>query len=111
MSWSPGDDAWDLLVLVGIMLSVSGFLAEFLGARVSRRLREDMAEIDERSRRFDESIRARALRLNAYALAQFDCTAATNAAKVVSETAKVISFPSRRGHLRRAVIAHLEGSV
>jgi hypothetical protein len=28
VSWSPGDDAWDLLVLVGIMLSVSGFLAE-----------------------------------------------------------------------------------
>ena len=69
VSWSPGDDAWDLLVLVGIMLSVSGFFAEFLGSRLNRRLREASAEIDERSRRFDESIRARALRLNAYALA------------------------------------------
>jgi hypothetical protein len=69
VSWNLGDDAWNLLVLVGIMLSVSGFFAEFLGSRLNRRLREDMAEIDERSRRFDESIRTRALRLNEYALA------------------------------------------
>ena len=34
--WRPGDDAWDLLVLLGIMLSASGFFAEFFGSRLSR---------------------------------------------------------------------------
>jgi hypothetical protein len=55
------------------MLSVSGFFAEFLGSWLTRRLREGSAEIDERNRRFDESIRARALRLNAYAAAPLGC--------------------------------------
>ena len=110
VSWSPGDDAWDLLVLVGIMLSVSGFFAEVLGSRLNRGLREASAEIDQRNRRFDESARARAVRLNAPAFASLGRTA-TDADMVACETAKVISFPSRRGHLRRAAIAHLEGSV
>jgi multisubunit Na+/H+ antiporter MnhB subunit len=40
VSWNLGDDAWNLLVLVGIMLSGSGFFAEFLGSRLNRGLRE-----------------------------------------------------------------------
>ena len=95
--WRPGDDAWDLLVLVGIMLSVSGFFAEFLGSRLSRGLCEVSAEIDERSWRFDESIRARALRLNGYPLAPVGCVITTDAAMAASETAKVIPLPARRG--------------
>jgi hypothetical protein len=98
-----------VLVLVGIMLSVSGFFAEFFGSRLNRRLSEDMPKIDERYRRFDESIRARALRLNSYALAPLGCTAATNAD--MNRVAKVIPFPARREHLRRPAIAHLERSV
>jgi hypothetical protein len=63
-----GDDTWDVLVLIGVMLSASGFFTEFLGSRLNRRAREDVVEIDKRSRRFEESTRARALRLNAYAI-------------------------------------------
>jgi hypothetical protein len=35
-NWNSGDGAWDLLVLVGIMLSASGFFAELLGSRLNR---------------------------------------------------------------------------
>ena len=52
------------MITCSIMLSVSGFFAEFLGSRLNRGLREASAEIDARNRRFDESVRARALLLN-----------------------------------------------
>ena len=55
------------------MLSATGFFGEFVAAaRLNRRLLEASAEIDQRKRRFNESARARALRLNAYALASLD---------------------------------------
>jgi hypothetical protein len=112
VSCNFGDDAWNLLVLVGIVMSAGGLFAEVLGSRLNRGLREASAEIDERSRLFDESIRARALRLNAYALAPLGCTMATDATAIVaSQTAKVIPFPARRGHLRRATIEQLGGAV
>ena len=66
LHWNFGDDACDLLVLVGIMLSATGFFGVFVAAaRLNRRLLEASAEIDQRKRRFNESARARALRLNA----------------------------------------------
>ncbi len=34
LNWKLGDDAFELLVHVGMMLSVIGFSAEFLGSRV-----------------------------------------------------------------------------
>jgi hypothetical protein len=90
LHWNFGDDACDLLVLVGIMLSATGFFGEFVAAaRLNRRLREASAEIDQRKRRFNESARARALRLNAYALASLDGTTATHSAMVAPEMAKV----------------------
>jgi hypothetical protein len=103
VNWTFGDDTWDMLVLIGIMLSVSGFFAEFLGSRLSRRLREASIEIYESSGRFDESSRARALRLNAYARAPLGCTAAANSD--MKRMAKVIPFPVRRDHFHPA-IAH-----
>jgi hypothetical protein len=109
LHWNLGDDARDLLVLVVLMLSATGFFVEFVASRLNRRLRETMAVTDECSRRFDESARARALRLNAYAFAPLRCTAATDAD--LNKVAKVISFPARRGHLPRPAIAHLQGSV
>ena len=72
---------------------------------------EVSAEIDERSRRFDESIRARALRLNGYPLAPVGCVITTDAAMAASETAKVIPFPARLDHFRRPAIAYPKGSV
>ena len=111
VSWNFGDDTWNMLVLVGIMLSASGFFAEVLGSRLSRGLRKASAEIDERSRRFEESIRARALRLNTYALAPLRCVITTDAAMAASETAKVIPLPTRLDHFRRPAIAYPKGSV
>ena len=41
LHWNFGDDACDLLVLVGIMLSATGFFGEFVAAaRLNRRSRE-----------------------------------------------------------------------
>ena len=72
------------------MLSATGFFGEFVAAaRLNRRLRKASAEIDQRKRRFNESARARALRLNAYALASLDGTTATHSAMVAPEMAKV----------------------
>jgi hypothetical protein len=105
LHWKLGDDAWDLLVLVGLMLSAVAFFAEFIGSRLSRRLREDMAATDERYRRLKDATRERASRLNTYAPAPVGCTTATDTAIVAAETDKVIPFPARRGHLLRP-IAH-----
>ena len=41
--WGPGADAWDVLLLVGIMLSAMGFFAEFVASDLNRCLRERMA--------------------------------------------------------------------
>jgi hypothetical protein len=68
LSWKLGDDAFDLLVVIGIMLLATAFFVEFLGSSLDRRFRQDMAEIDERNRLFEEAARARALELNAYLL-------------------------------------------
>jgi hypothetical protein len=40
LNWRFGDDARDLLVLVGLMLSATGFFVEFLASRLNRLLRE-----------------------------------------------------------------------
>ena len=110
LHWNLGDDARDLLVLVVLMLSATGFFVQFVASRLNRRLREAMAVTDECSRRFDESARARALRLNAHVLAPLGCTTATDEA--ASETTKVIPFPATRRHLRHPAIAsHSERSV
>ena len=90
-----GADARDVFLLVGIMLSAMGFFAEFIGFRLNCRAREDTAEIDERYRRFDESARAKALRLNAHIHRQIGCTGTTDTAMAGSATgAKVIPFPA-----------------
>jgi hypothetical protein len=36
LRWGLGDDAHDLLVVVGIVLSITAFAAEVLGSRLSR---------------------------------------------------------------------------
>jgi hypothetical protein len=107
-----GDGAWNLLPLVGIMLSAGGFFAEVLGSRLNRRLREASIEMDERNRRFDESVRARALPLNAYALPPLGCMTASDAtAMIASQTAKVIAVSARLDQFRRPAIAYPRGSV
>jgi hypothetical protein len=68
LNWDLGDDAFDLLVVVGIMVSATTFFVKSLGSNLGRRLREADAEIDERSRRFEEDARAKALQLNALRL-------------------------------------------
>lgn len=95
LKWHLGDDAFDLLVVVGIMLSATAFFVESLGSCLDRRLREADAEVDGRSRRFEEDARAKALQLNAYALETVDGMAMTNAAFIASETANVIRTPRR----------------
>ncbi|MGZ8335999.1 MAG: hypothetical protein ACXWU1_04995 [Allosphingosinicella sp.] len=69
LHWNLGDDARDLLVLVGLMLSATGFFVEFLASRLSRRLHQGMRVMDNRSRRLDDIARERANRLNAHASA------------------------------------------
>lgn len=64
LQWGLGEDARDLLVLVGMMLSGAGFVAEFIGSRLSRRLRAGLREIDQRRCREDILLRDRAMRLN-----------------------------------------------
>jgi hypothetical protein len=76
--WGLGADAWDVLLLVGIMLSAMGFFAGFIASASSRRLREDIAEIDERNRRPGEIARETANRLNALALAPVCCKTTTD---------------------------------
>jgi hypothetical protein len=68
-------------------------LSNFSGSSLNRR-READAEIDKRSRRFEENAGARALRLNAYAVRRRDCTAATEAGIREPKTAEVIPFPA-----------------
>ena len=51
---------------------------------------------------FEEYARARALQLNAYALARVDGIAATDTALVASETSNVIQFPARDGSISGA---------
>ena len=69
LHWNLGDDARDLLVLVGLMLSATGFFVEFLASRLSRRLHQGMRVMDNRSRRLDDIARERVNRLNAHASA------------------------------------------
>ena len=107
LSWKLGDDAFDLLVVVGIMLSGTAFFVEFLGSSLNRQLREADAEIKRRSRRFEENARVRALQLNAYAVRRRDCVAATEAALREPKTAEVIPFSARRERLRRSATAYL----
>jgi hypothetical protein len=80
LNWNLGEDAFDLLVVVGIMLSATAFFVEFVGSCLDRRLRQDMARADDRTRLFEEAIRARAFRLNAYAVGQRDPIAAPDIA-------------------------------
>jgi hypothetical protein len=107
LNWSLGDDAFDLLVVVGIMLSPAAFFVELLGSNLDRRLRQDMARADDRTRLFEEAIRARALRLNAYAVGQRDPIAAPDTAVREPKTAKLIPFPARREHVRLTAAASL----
>ena len=86
LSWKLGDGAFDLLVVVGIMLSATAFFVEFLGSTLDQRLRQDMAEIDERNRPFEEAARARALKLNAYLLARPDCVATNDTVRLQGST-------------------------
>jgi hypothetical protein len=97
-----GDDAFDLLVVVGTMLSATAFFVESLGSCLDRRLRHDMARADDRTRLFEEAMCARAFRLNAYGVGQRDFIAAPDTA---SKTAMVIPFPARREQPRRSVTA------
>jgi hypothetical protein len=57
-----GDGAWNLLVLLGIVLSATGFVVEFVASRLSRRLREGGTVFDDH---LDAIAREKAMRLNA----------------------------------------------
>lgn len=93
--WGLGADAWDVLLLVGVMLSAMGFFAAFEVSNLDRRLHERMAEIDDRNRRCSESARANALRLNAYVHEEVGCTDTTDAVVAGSAIgAQVIPFPA-----------------
>jgi hypothetical protein len=65
-----GDGAWNLLVLLGIVLSATGFVVEFVASRLSRRLRKGGTAFDDR---LDAIAREKAMRLNAY-LPTADCS-------------------------------------
>jgi hypothetical protein len=107
LKWHLGDDAFDLLVVVGIMLSATAFFVEFVGSCLDRRLRQDMARADDRTRLCEEAMRARAFRLNAYAIGQRDPVAAPDTAVREPKTAEVIPFPARREHVRLPAAASL----
>ncbi len=62
--WGVDAAGWDVLLTVGIQLTATSFCAVFAASRIVRRLDEEFAEREERSRRFDEDRRAAALRLN-----------------------------------------------
>jgi hypothetical protein len=111
LNWKLGDDAFDLLVVVGIMLSATAFFVELVGSSLNRRVREEMAEIDERTRRFEETTRARALWLNAYAVLGRDCMVATEAALGEPRSAEVIPFSPRRQQPRRPATAYPQSSA
>jgi hypothetical protein len=93
------------------MLSRTAFFVEFLGSSLNGQLREADAEIERRSRRFEENARVRALQLNAYAVRRRDRVAATDAALVASETANVVPFPARLVRLRVPAIAQWHASA
>ncbi|MGZ8360710.1 MAG: hypothetical protein ACXWUX_09340 [Allosphingosinicella sp.] len=104
LHWNLGDDARDLLVLVGLMLSATGFFVEFLASRLSRRLHQGMRVMDNRSRRLDDIARERANRLNAHASAPVGCETATVGSEGASGSmTNVIPFPDRltQGSARR----------
>ena len=82
--WGLGADGWDVLLLVGVMLSAMGFFAGFICSRLDCRAQEDTAAIDERNRRLDEMAREKASRLNAYALASVDCATAADSGRGAS---------------------------
>jgi hypothetical protein len=111
LNWNLGDDAFDLLVVVGIMLSATAFFVESLGSCLDRRLRQDMAKADDRTLLFEEAIRTQAFRLNAYAVAQRDSITAPDTAVREPKTAKVIPFPARRQQLRRSTTAYPQSSA
>lgn len=105
LKWNLGDDAFDLLMVVGIMLSATAFFVELLGSNLDRRLRQDdMAKANDRTRLFEEAIRARAFRLNAYAIGQRDFIAAPDTAVREPKTAEVIPF-QQGGNMFRGPIS------
>jgi hypothetical protein len=69
-----GDGAWNLLVLLGIVLSATGFVVEFVASRLSRRLRERGTVFDDR---LDAIAREKAMRLNA-CLPTADCSSSSD---------------------------------
>jgi hypothetical protein len=104
LHWNLGDDARDVLVLVGIMLSATGFFVEFSASRLSRRLHQGMKVMDDRSRRLDDIARERASRLNAHASAPVGCeTATVGSGGASGSMTNVIPFPDRltQGSARR----------
>lgn len=67
LSFDFGTRAWDIVVLVGIMWTVLGFLTGLLCSRFDGRIEDRMADIEESNRKFDEDARSKACRLNTYA--------------------------------------------
>jgi hypothetical protein len=97
-----GDGAWNLLVLLGIVLSVIGFVVEFVASRLSRRLREGGPAFDDR---LDAIAREKAMRLNACLPTSADCSSSSDGSVGASaSTAQVLPFPAlaQRTRLRRS---------
>lgn len=104
LTWKLGGAGFDLLLVVGVMLSAMAFFVEVIGARLDQHLHTEMAKADERNRLFDAVRSVRALRLNADAVERRDLTAAPNTAVREPETADRLPFPGRREHVPAAAL-------
>lgn len=94
-----GDGAWNLLVLLGIVLSATGFVVEFVASRLSRRLREGGTAFDDR---LDAIAREKVMRLNAYLPTSADCSSSSDGREGTSgSTAQVVPFPALAQRTRR----------
>lgn len=91
LSYGFSTKALDIVVLVGIMWTVLGFLTGLLCSRFDGRIDDRMADIEESNRKFDEDARSKACRLNTYA----------RVGKAGSDVlAEVIPFPRIRSSRR-----------
>lgn len=104
LTWKLGGAGFDLLLVVGVMLSAMAFFVDVLGARLDQRLHTEMAKADERNRLFDEVRSARALRLNTDAIERRDFIAAPNTVVREPEKAEGLPFPVRPEHVPAAAL-------
>lgn len=104
LTWKLGGAGFDLLLVVGVMLSAMAFFVEVLGARLDQRLHKEMAKADERNHLFNAVRSARALRLNADAVERRDLTASSGSAVRDPEKVEGLPFPGRPEHVPAAAL-------